>query len=466
MSKKTTIARKNWDNYVSMLRKLSDKAESELNDFLLDGHTVEEQIDYAYALVTKYGEGAAELACQMHEALANISNVLIPPAEPAPTATYYETAKAIRGTMLRTNDARAISASAGRLVKLAGVDTMMKNALRDGCEWAWIPSGDTCPYCIMLASNGWQKASKKAIKNGHAEHIHNNCDCAYVVRFSDDVEVEGYNNGKEYLDMYKKQKGIDKSIIDDLVKKGYDLNTPKGRMAAMRRQHYANNRDYINAQKRAVYARQKELKESIRIREGYSKEFDSFTKSRKLTEEDLRNIQTVDKTVVEYFQKDFPGYKPAALLNDTDSESIFEVIPNNSFSFRIERHISNIALPAGDDHVDIGNPALANSIHERAHDLINCLAMKRAGIIDESNFGWIEREILKTQRDEILRNVFIYCFDDEDLDEINAIINKEFRGRASAAGELIPEGLVSKIGLGDSKLADKIYEYLLKEWNK
>ena len=92
--------------------------------------------------------------------------------------------------------------------------------------------------------------------------------------------------------------------------------------------------------------------------------------------------------------------------------------------------------------------------------------MKRAGIIDESNFGWIEREILKTQRDEILRNVFIYCFDDEDLDEINAIINKEFRGRASAAGELIPEGLVSKIGLGDSKLADKIYEYLLKEWNK
>ena len=264
MSKKTTIARKNWDNYVSMLRKLSDKAESELNDFLLDGHTVEEQIDYAYALVTKYGEGAAELACQMHEALANISNVLIPPAEPAPTATYYETAKAIRGTMLRTNDAKAISASAGRLVKLAGVDTMMKNALRDGCEWAWIPSGDTCPFCIMLASNGWQKASKKAIKNGHAEHIHNNCDCAYVVRFSDDVEVEGYNNGKEYLDMYKKQKGIDKSIIDDLVKKGYDLNTPKGRMAAMRRQHYANNRDYINAQKRAAYARkaEKELPDS------------------------------------------------------------------------------------------------------------------------------------------------------------------------------------------------------------
>ena len=164
MSKKTIIARKNWDNYVSMLRKLSDKAESELNDFLRDGHTVEEQIDYAYALVTKYGEGAAELACQMHEALANISNVLIPPAEPAPTATYYETAKAIRGTMLRTNDAKTISSSAGRLVKLAGVDTMMKNALRDGCEWAWIPSGDTCPYCIMLASNGWQKASKKAIK--------------------------------------------------------------------------------------------------------------------------------------------------------------------------------------------------------------------------------------------------------------------------------------------------------------
>ncbi|MBR4692904.1 MAG: hypothetical protein IKP17_09110 [Oscillospiraceae bacterium] len=38
-----------------------------------------------------------------------------------------------------------------------------------------MPSGDTCAFCITLASRGWQKAGREAIKGGHAEHIHNNC---------------------------------------------------------------------------------------------------------------------------------------------------------------------------------------------------------------------------------------------------------------------------------------------------
>ena len=46
---------------------------------------------------------------------------------------------------------------------------MLKNALRDGAEFAWVPNGDTCAFCMTLASRGWQRASKRAIKNGHAE---------------------------------------------------------------------------------------------------------------------------------------------------------------------------------------------------------------------------------------------------------------------------------------------------------
>ncbi len=80
--------------------------------------------------------------------------------------------------------------------KLASADTLAKNALRDGAEWAWIPSGDTCPFCLMLASQGWVKASKKALKNGHCKHIHANCDCTYAVRFSHDTDVAGYDPDK------------------------------------------------------------------------------------------------------------------------------------------------------------------------------------------------------------------------------------------------------------------------------
>ena len=42
-----------------------------------------------------------------------------------------------------------------RLVKRAGADTTPHNAVRDGAEWAWVPHGDACPFCRMLAYNGW-----------------------------------------------------------------------------------------------------------------------------------------------------------------------------------------------------------------------------------------------------------------------------------------------------------------------
>ena len=119
-----------------------------------------------------------------------------------------------------------------RLVKRAGADTTLHNAVRDGAQWAWVPHGDTCPFCITLASRGWQTASQKLLKNGHAEHIHSNCDCEFAVRFHSGTSVAGYDPEK-YLKQYRDA--------------GSDVN-------AMRRIDYAARKDAINAQKRAAYA--------------------------------------------------------------------------------------------------------------------------------------------------------------------------------------------------------------------
>lgn len=92
------------------------------------------------------------------------------------------------------------------MTKQVGADTTLKNALRDGAQFAWIPSGDTCAFCITLASRGWQNVSKKTLRNGHAEHIHAHCDCQYAVRFDKNSNVEGYDPDK-YLDMYYSAEG-------------------------------------------------------------------------------------------------------------------------------------------------------------------------------------------------------------------------------------------------------------------
>lgn len=243
-----TISRKVWQRYIDGLRKVNDEA-VRLAWRYLETHDVLTQegtnalIEYCYGLATKYGEAAAELACEMYDALAAVTGATVPPAIPAATATMQETAKAVVGT-LKTGNNEIVSSAVGRIVKMAGVDTTMQNALRDGAEWAWIPVGDTCAFCITLASRGWQRASKKALKDGHAEHIHANCDCTYAIRF-DNSEVEGYDP-REYAELYY----------------GADGSKPQDRINSMRREFYARNKEVINEQKRDAYAKRQERNSS------------------------------------------------------------------------------------------------------------------------------------------------------------------------------------------------------------
>ena len=120
-------------------------------------------IEYAYGISTAYGEAASALACEMYDAIAQAQGARVPPAVPAATATYEETATAVQGTL--NNRHSTVPATAGRLAKQAGADTMLHNAARDGAEFAWIPSGDTCVFCLTLASRGWQRQSRIRIKN-------------------------------------------------------------------------------------------------------------------------------------------------------------------------------------------------------------------------------------------------------------------------------------------------------------
>ena len=246
------ITDKQWNRYISVLRELNNRAAEDMikfmadlnvgrayGNYILNEYDRKRLIDYAYALATKYGEGAAAAAAEMYDAVAMASKANVPPAEPAKTATYGEVAKAVNGTLKENPD--IVPSAVGRLVKTAGVDTTINNAIRDRAYYAWIPRGDTCAFCIMLASRGWQPASMSAVEDGHAKHIHANCDCTYMVRFGDNLIVEGYDP-KEYLGMYNNADGT----------------RWQDKLNSMRRDFYAENKDKINAQKRSAYAKRVE----------------------------------------------------------------------------------------------------------------------------------------------------------------------------------------------------------------
>lgn len=237
MSAPTKIPHAVWQQYIARLRAIDETAANEMLKWLstMPSQDAEAITAYAYALATKYGEASAALAAEMYDAIAEMSGKLVPAAIPASTATYKETGDALKKA-LQSNNPKLVANETGKLVKTAGIDTTMQNAIRDDAEWAWITVGDTCAFCITLASRGWQTATKKALKGNHARHIHANCDCTYMIRFNSDTELTGYNPDK-YLDMYLSASG----------------GNSKDKINTLRRRLYAESRDEINAQKRAAY---------------------------------------------------------------------------------------------------------------------------------------------------------------------------------------------------------------------
>ena len=242
------ISKQTWLNYIERLSRLNRTAADKVRAYIgLHGFDDENLIGYAYGIATKYGEGSAALAAEMYDLIAQLSGAALEAAEVAETATYGEVAKAINGTS-KTGNAELVSNAIGRLVKRAGADTTIKNAIRDGAYWAWVPNGDTCAFCLTLASRGWQKASKSVLKGDHASHIHANCDCTFAARFNKDTRYESYDP-EQYLKMYEDAEG----------------STPNEKINFLRRQKYQENKDRINAQKRAAYAEQLKVERTVQF---------------------------------------------------------------------------------------------------------------------------------------------------------------------------------------------------------
>ena len=218
------IAATKWKAYTASLARINQRAAEEMIAFASRNGLSDRKAltDYAMALVQKYSEGSAELACEMYDAIAKLQGANVQPAEPAETPDYGEVARSVNGTLKQSPEGNLLGDSVSRLVKRAGADTMLKNAKRDRAEFAWIPSGDSCAFCSMIASRGWQPATNKTVQGDHAEHIHANCQCEFAIRFSPSMDVAGYEPEK--------------------LREEYDAaegDTPQEKVNSMRRANYA-----------------------------------------------------------------------------------------------------------------------------------------------------------------------------------------------------------------------------------
>lgn len=277
------ISTKDWKAYISKLRALNEAAAQKIIQYVQKNGfaNTEALIRYCHKVVETYGAGSAALSAAMYDATAIMANASVPAAEMASVASYGEVAKTVNGVLKTSSNVEELASAVARWVKKAGCDTTLMNAVRDahsndlystgnkkygkkkntGAQFAWIPSGDSCAFCLALAANGWQYQTKEAAAS-HAEHIHSNCDCTYAVRFGNDGGIEGYDPD-----------AIAEQIWDDVVAQGAtdgykDLDSfyhgafNSDVINAVRRQNYARNKEEINEQKRSAYEKRKELNSS------------------------------------------------------------------------------------------------------------------------------------------------------------------------------------------------------------
>lgn len=247
-----------WVNYVNRLSAVDKKATALVGDFITNFANIGGEpfsfdnpdhmralINYSYGVSTVYGEAAAALACEMYDAAGLASGMFLEPAVPVSPPGFKGVAASVTDAA-KAKNVEIVASRVGRLVKKTGARTTLHNAKRDGLKAAWVPHGDTCAFCIALASRGWEDA--RELEDNM--HIHSNCDCTYAVKYNENTSYAGYDP-QTYKDLY----------YSAPVPEGEKI-TAKSRINALRREAYAENKEEINAQKRSAYAKRKERESS------------------------------------------------------------------------------------------------------------------------------------------------------------------------------------------------------------
>lgn len=198
------ISAASWRLYQRAHRELQDAAKKEFDVFfnslpyeLDDEQTLRALQAKAIELVEKYGLADSSLSAAFYDELMAMQGADLPECVVLAPDTGFVmqdiAASAQRATSTETMQALMRSVVAGN-VKRSGIRSMQAAALRDKAAWAWVCIGDTCAFCRTLGSRGWQQASKSIVAGRHAEHIHDNCDCQFVVKAPGSVlEIDGYD---------------------------------------------------------------------------------------------------------------------------------------------------------------------------------------------------------------------------------------------------------------------------------
>ena len=191
--------------------KLQDAAVSEFLERIDSDMAVEEIMEQAREVAYKYRTLGSELGAQWYDLCAEIAGVEVDAAD---LDSIDEAALAKRAANVAKSDAaKANPVESFKAFLQAQITdeirtTGMRNLDRDygrgvkGARWARVPVGETCAWCLMLASNGtWYLTEESALRSRHGGKFHEHCNCV-AVYYANAEDISGYSGIYRYKQMY------------------------------------------------------------------------------------------------------------------------------------------------------------------------------------------------------------------------------------------------------------------------
>ncbi len=179
-------------------------------------------IEVVTAAVAAYGDAAAACAADLYDQMAEAAGASVSPAilDTSDVGEFIEEQIRYQAVKLVSGDAHGFVEMAAKKAKAQtqrrANSTMTRNVKRDGVRYARVPmGGETCTFCLMLASRGFVYKSAKTA--GKGRHYHDNCRCKVVPQFGKGgraTKVEGYDPDELY-EQWKKFQEIDSMSYGD-----------------------------------------------------------------------------------------------------------------------------------------------------------------------------------------------------------------------------------------------------------
>lgn len=172
--------------------------------------SVDDIADLASMIAEQYNMLGAELGAQWYDLCSRLANLEVDEAELAeldPDAIRNRARAAsdkyVNGATLENSVNSFLQNIIQDSIRTTGNANLWRDYERGmvSGRWARVPVGETCAWCLMLASQGAWYVSEESALGKEAGHYHSDCNCVAVYHANPD-NIPNYNGLAHYKEMY------------------------------------------------------------------------------------------------------------------------------------------------------------------------------------------------------------------------------------------------------------------------